>query len=99
MFVSKKDENSSIWVLERPIIIFYDGGKVEDPKQGLPLVIPTIIMNFYVSWDLIDGGSSFNIMHSNIFKKVELKKEKLWPYERSDMQALNKTITYLWRYI
>lgn len=87
VFVSKKEGNSSIRVLERPIIIFCDSEKVEDPKQDLPMVIPTIILNFYVSWDPIDGGSSFNIMYSNIFKNVELKKEKWWPYEISDMQA------------
>lgn len=32
-------------------------------------------------------------MYSELFEKMGLKKENLWPYEGSDMQVLNGTTT------
>lgn len=58
------------------------------------MVIIIIIANFNISWVLIDGGSSYDIMYSNHFEKLWLKKEKLWHYEGSRLRAFNGTITY-----
>lgn len=38
-------------------------------------------------------------MYSKMFKKTSLKKENLWSYEGSDLQAFNDKTTHLWGYI
>lgn len=38
-------------------------------------------------------------MYSELFKKMGLKKENLWPYEGSDMQVFNGTTINPWGYI
>lgn len=63
------------------------------------LVMITTIVNFDVSRVLINGGSSCNIMYSNLFDKMGLEKEKLWPYEGSILQDFNNTTTRLLGYV
>lgn len=38
-------------------------------------------------------------MYVDFFVKIWMKKEKLLPYERSDIQAFNKIITCPWGYV
>lgn len=45
----------------------------------------SIVAHFDVSKVLIGGGNSYDIMYSNLFEKMGLKNEKLWPYEGSDL--------------
>ena len=58
-----------------------------------------MIANFEVSRVLIDGDSSCDIVYSDLFEKIKLKKEKLWPYEWLNLQVFNGMVTRLWGYI
>lgn len=48
---------------------------------------------------LIDNGSSCDIMYAELFEKLGMKKEKLWPYARSHLQPLNGKIIHRMGYI
>lgn len=56
------------------------------PNKIFPLVIITIITNFYVFMVLIDDNNSC--------KKIRLKNEKIFPYEVSYLQAFNNAMTH-----
>lgn len=97
---SKKEGITLIRNPERMVLEFWDSEKVRGiPNELFHSVVTTIIFIVDVSMILIDGGSSYDIMYSHLFVKMGLKKEKLWPYEGSDLQVFNKIITCLWGYI
>lgn len=64
-----------------------------------PLVITTIVGHFDLSQILTNGGRSCDIMYSNMFKKIGLNKENLWPYEGSYLQAFNDITIVIGGYI
>lgn len=81
MAFNKKKESMSTKGPERPIIELRNSEKIWGiPNRVFSLFIITIIANFDVSWVLIDGGGSSDIMYSDIFEKMGLKNEKLWHY-------------------
>lgn len=53
------------------------------PNEIFPLVIIATIEKFDASQTFIDGGSSYDIMHSELFEKLNLKRGWLWLYESS----------------
>lgn len=59
----------------------------------------TIISNFVMFKILIDGRNSCDIMYSNCFEKMGLKKKKVRTYERFGLQDFNDDVTCLWGYI
>lgn len=67
-------------------------------NEIFPLVIITTIKKFHVSMMLIDlgvgGGRSCEILYTELFKKLGLRREKLCPYEGSDLHAFNDMVTY-----
>lgn len=52
------------------------------------------ISNFDVYRVLIHGGKSYDIMYSNLFKMMGLKKYKLWPDEGSNVHTFNDIVTH-----
>lgn len=48
---------------------------------------------------LIYNGSSCDIMYAELFEKLGMKKEKLWPYAGSNLQPLNDKIIHHMGYI
>lgn len=94
MAINKTDVNTSTKRSERPILGLLDDKKIEGiPKEIFTFVIKDMVANFDISMVIVDGKDSYDIMYSNIFEKMELNKDKLWPYERFDLQAFNDTIT------
>lgn len=94
MVVSRKDGNTLTKMSEQPILEFQDSEKVRGIlNKAFLLIIMTIITNCNVSEVLIDGRSFCDIMYSNIFENTISMKEKLWPYEGSDLYAFNDTKT------
>lgn len=69
------------------------------PNDIFSLTISVKISNFNVSRVLIDGGFSYDIIYSYIFKKMWLNKEKLSPCVVSDLQAFDGIITCSCGYI
>lgn len=87
MAVNKKEGNTSTKTPEKPIFEFQNIEKVgagETPNKIFLLVITTMISNFDVSIILIYGGNSHDIMYSNIFEKMGLKKKNM-AYESSNL--------------
>lgn len=78
MVVTKGEGETSIKNLEKPILWFLDCEKVEGISTDIfPLVITTAMSNYDVSWILLEGGNSCDIMFTELFEKLGLKKEKL----------------------
>lgn len=48
---------------------------------------------------MIDGDSSRDIKYSDLYEKMGLKKENVWPYEGSDLHSFHGTIPSPWGYI
>lgn len=97
MAVNNKEWNTSTNSPESQILEFRNIEKVKGiPNKIFTLVIMVIRSNFDVSMILIEDKSSYNIMYSYLFEKMGLKKEKLWSYEGSDLQAFNSNETCLW---
>lgn len=85
MVVSKKEGNNLTKGSEGLVLKFYNNDKIWGiSKDIFPFVITSTISSFDVFRVFIDGGSSYDIMYSDIFENIELKKDKLWPYEGSD---------------
>lgn len=57
------------------------------------MVITTTIFNFDVFRILIDDIRSYDLIYVEFFEKLGPKKEKMWPYEGSNLQAFNDIIT------
>lgn len=90
MVLSKIYGSTSSTDLERSVLGFRDNDQVRVVLNEIfLLVITTTIINFGVSQFLIDNGSSCNIMYDDIFERIGLKKQKLLPYEVSDLQSFN----------
>lgn len=51
------------------------------------MVITTINSQFDVYQVLVDGGSSCDIIYTELFEKMNLKKENLWLYKGSDLRT------------
>lgn len=99
MAVSNKMEENYEGKPQRPILRFLGNEKVgRIPNEKFPLVIIETISNFNMTRILNEGGNSCDIMYSKLFEKPGLKREKLWPYEGSYLQAFNNTVTCLWGY-
>lgn len=100
MVPNKKGGSTSTKSPGRPVFWFlrYQKGWVI-PNDISPSVITSTIIHFDVSQILIDGGSLCDIIYSDLLKKMILKKETMWPYKESYLQAFNDTTTYPWVYI
>lgn len=59
------------------------------------MIITNFISNFDIFRILINDYSYYDIMYSDLFEKMRIKKDKMWPYEGSDIQAFNGPITAL----
>lgn len=59
-----------------------------------PLVIIAIIGKFDVSQIFTDGSSSYNIIYTKLFNKVNLDQSRLLAYEGSDLQVFNGNTTH-----
>lgn len=65
---------------------FCDSKKIEGILNDIfPLVISATIIHFDLSKILIDRDNSCDIMYSELFKKMGLRKENLWSHEGSDL--------------
>lgn len=86
MVVDKEKWESSTIKSERPILGFLDSEKVRGILNDVfPLVISVFVANYDFFQVMIDENSSYHIMYVELFLKFELKKEKLWPREGSDL--------------
>lgn len=95
MVVNKKEGTTSNRESKRHIIGFKDSEKLDGITSDIfTLVIMETLVNFYVSKIIIDYKISYDIMYVKLFETLELKKEKLWPYEGSNRQDLIDTITH-----
>lgn len=100
MAVHKKDGSTSPKTLDRPMLGFRDIEKVGGVLNDIfPLVITATVGHFDLSQILINEGRSCDIMYSNMFKKIRLNKENLWPYEGSYLQAFNDITIVIGGYI
>lgn len=74
-----KNERRTLAVnLEKLILEFQDSEKVRGiPKEIFPLVITAAIFSFDVFSILIDCSISNDIMYSDLFENMKLKKENL----------------------
>lgn len=71
MFIHKKDEGTSTKISDRLMLVFWDSEKIGGiPNDIFPLVITSIVGHFDMSLILIDGGSSSDIMYSELFEKM-----------------------------
>lgn len=78
MVVNKKGGRTSNKSLDRPALGLWDNGKVRGvPYDIFLLVIISTIDHFNVSHILIGGDDSCDIIYSELFEKVGLKKENL----------------------
>lgn len=78
-----------------PILELHDSKKIEEfRKEIFPFIVTTKLTNLNVSISLTYGGKFRDIMCSDLFEKIRLKEENLWPSEGSDLQAFNNNITY-----
>lgn len=57
------------------------------------------MVNFDLSRILIDVRNSCDIMYLEFFKILGLRREKLWPYEGSNLQAFNGVVNFPYGYI
>lgn len=84
MVVYHKEGNTSTKIPDRPMLGFWDlenfGGI---PNESFPIVIIATIGKFDISQILTDGGSSYDIMYSELFEKMNLNRSNLLPYECS----------------
>lgn len=85
MKVSKEKGASSEEKPERPPLEFWDSEKVgEIPNENFPMVITATIAKFDASIIHIDRESTCEIITEH-FEKLGLKREKLWPYEGTNL--------------
>lgn len=78
MVVNKKGGRTSNKSLDRPTLGLWDNEKVRGVSYDIfLLVIISTIDHFNVSQILIGGDDSCDIMCSELFEKVSLKKENL----------------------
>lgn len=99
MVVYRKDAGSLAKVYYRPMLGFRglkkDGGV---PKKISPGNHRHMGL-FDVSYVLINGGSFYNIMYSELFNMIGLGRRSLCPYKDFDLQVFNGTTTHTWGYM
>lgn len=77
MGINKKGKSISIKSPKRPKLGFWDSEKVEGILNDMfPLMITITISHFDAFQILIDDGSSCDIIYSELFEKIGLKKGK-----------------------
>lgn len=85
MEVSKEEGASSGEKPGRSPLEFWDWEKVgKIPNENFPLVITATMAKYDVSIIHIDMGSTCEIIAER-FEKLGLKREKLWPYEGTNL--------------
>lgn len=75
LVVHKKDVSVPVKTPEQPMIWFWNSDKVGGtPNNIFPLVITTASGQFDISQIMIDDISSYNIMYSEHFEKMDLER-------------------------
>lgn len=100
MVVYCKEGSTLAKVFNRPMLGFRDLEKVRSIHNKIsPLMIIATVGKFDVSRILIDGGSFYDIMYTNLFEKIRMNQSSLLLYEGSVLQAFNITIIHPWGYM
>lgn len=89
MAICKEGGISPKGKLEIPIIGFKDNKKLDGiPNENFPQSITKTMSKFNLSRIIINGGSLCDIMYAELFEKLGLRKEKLYPYMCSEPLSL-----------
>jgi len=84
----------------RPPLAFYDselpGGT---SNSDIPLLVRASMANTDVRRVLIDTGASCDIMHTSLFKTLQLTEKNLSPYVGNELYGFNGSSTQPWGYV
>lgn len=87
MIVYRMEGSTSTKIHDRLILELRDLEKVWGiPNKNFPLVIIARVGKFDISRILVDDGSSYNIMYSELFEKMDLNWSNLLSYEGPDLR-------------